>query len=345
MNMTEVKSSKKLIEVALPLDDINEESAREKQPFTRNHPRSLHIWWARRPFVTARAILFAQLVNDPGYQQDGGFKYGVNKREAEAKRAKLFDIIRDLVKWENTNNEEVLERARAAIWESWREVCHLNRNHPEAAELFDPEKLPASHDPFAGGGSIPLEAQRLGLESHASDLNPVAVLINKAMIEIPPRFKNKPPVGPDSEGQSSLVEEWVGAKGLAEDIKRYGAQLSQKAWDKIGHLYPKVMLPDSYGGGEATVLAWLWARTVASPNPAAGGKQVPLISSYWLCKKKGKEAYVEPVVDGLDYGFEVRRGVPENFDTVSAGTKMARGANFQCLLTGAPISAAYVKAE
>lgn len=340
--MVQIKSPKKLIEVALPLDDINAAAAREKS-IRHGHPSTLHLWWARRPLAAARAVLFAQLVNDPGYQRELG--YGVNKQEAERKREKLFDIIRDLVKWENTNNEEVLNRAREAIWESWRETCHLNRNHPQAAELFNPEKLPASHDPFAGGGSIPLEAQRLGLESHASDLNPVAVLINKAMIEIPPRFKNKPPVGPDAEGQPSLVEEWGGAKGLAEDIKRYGAQLSQKVWDKIGHLYPKVMLPDSYGGGEATVLAWLWARTVTSPNPAAEGKQVPLVSSYWLCKKKGKEAYVEPVVDGLDYYFEVRRGVPENVDTVAAGTKMARGANFQCLLTGAPISSDYVKAE
>jgi len=340
--MTDIKSPKKLIEVALPLDDINAAAAREKS-IRHGHPSTLHLWWARRPLAAARAVLFAQLVNDPGYQRELG--YGVNKQEAERKREVLFDIIRDLVKWENTNNEEVLNRAREAIWESWRETCHLNRNHPQAAELFSPEKLPASHDPFAGGGSIPLEAQRLGLESHASDLNPVAVLINKAMIEIPPRFKSKPPVGSDIEGQSSLVEEWVGAKGLAEDIKRYGAQLSQRAWDKIGHLYPKVTLPDSYGGGEATVLAWLWARTVASPNPAAEGKQVPLISSYWLCKKKGKEAYVEPVVDGLKYYFEVRRGVPENVEMVAAGTKMARGANFQCLLTGAPISADYVKAE
>ncbi|WP_077459619.1 DUF1156 domain-containing protein [Salinivibrio kushneri] len=261
--MQPIKSPKKLIEVALPLDDINIAAAREKS-IRHGHPSTLHLWWARRPLAAARAVLFAQLVNDPGYQRKLG--YGVNKKEAELKRETLFQIVRDLVKWENTNNEEVLNRARAAIWESWRETCHLNRNHPSASELFNPEKLPASHDPFAGGGSIPLEAQRLGLESHGSDLNPVAVLINKAMIEIPPRFKDKAPIAPDNKEQQSLVEEWKGAKGLAEDIKRYGAQLSERVRNKIGHFYPEVTLPEAYGGGEATVLAWLWARTVISVN-------------------------------------------------------------------------------
>lgn len=342
--MAKIKSPKKLIQVALPLDNINAAAAREKS-IRHGHPSTLHLWWARRPLAAARAVLFAQLVNDPGYQQGGGFKYGVNKQQAEIKRQKLFDIMRDLVKWENTNNEEVLNRAREAIWESWRETCHLNRNHPQAAELFDPDKLPAFHDPFAGGGAIPLEAQRLGMESYASDLNPVAVMINKAMIEIPPRFKDKAPIGPEVDSQANLVNEWSGAKGLAEDIRRYGVLLSQKAYEKIGQYYPPVKLPDSFGGGSATVLAWLWARTVASPNPAAQGKRVPLISSFWLCKKKGKEVYVEPVVDGLDYRFEVKRGVPSNPKAVSAGTKVARGANFQCLITGSPISADYVKAE
>ncbi len=156
------------------------------------------------------------MVNDPGYQQSEGFKYGVNKKEAEIKREKLFQIIRDLVKWENTNNEEVLNRAREAIWESWRETCHLNRNHPQAAELFNPDKLPAFHDPFAGGGAIPLEAQRLGLESYASDLNPVAVMINKAMIEIPPKFAGQRPVGPLPQGekQGKLMDDWSGATRL-----------------------------------------------------------------------------------------------------------------------------------
>ena len=344
--MTAIKSPKKLIEVALPLDDINREAAREKS-IRHGHPSTLHLWWARRPLAAARAVLFAQMVNDPGYQQGGGFKYGVNKEEAAKRREELFDTIRELVKWENTNNEEVLERARAEIRKSWREVCELNRDHPRAAELFDPDKLPAFHDPFAGGGAIPLEAQRLGLEAWASDLNPVAVMINKAMIEIPPRFADRAPVGPIPEGekQKRMMDTWAGATGLAEDIYRYGVLLNQKAFEKIGQFYPKISLPDFYGGGEATVLAWLWARTVASPSPAAQGKHVPLISSFWLCKKKGKEAYVEPVVTGTAYHFEVRKGRPADPKAVGTGTKTARGANFRCLLTGAPISADYVKAE
>ena len=193
--MTQIKSPKKLIEVALPLDDINAAAAREKS-IRHGHPSTLHLWWARRPLAAARAVIFAQMVNDPGYQQGAGFKYGVNKQEAAKKREKLFNILRELVKWENTNNEAVLEEAREAIRESWREICALNKDHPQAAELFNPEQLPGFHDPFAGGGALPLEAQRLGLASHASDLNPVAVTINKAMIEIPPKFAGREPVGP-----------------------------------------------------------------------------------------------------------------------------------------------------
>jgi putative DNA methylase len=239
--MTKIYSPKKLIEVALPLDDINVAAAREKS-IRHGHPSTLHLWWARRPLAAARAVIFAQMVNDPGYQQDGGFKFGVNKKEAELKREKLFQIIRDLVKWENTNNEEVLNRAREAIKQSWRETCHLNRNHPQADELFNPQKLPAFHDPFAGGGAIPLEAQRLGLESYASDLNPVAVMINKAMIEIPPKFAGQTPVGPlpDGEKQQNMMEDWSGVKGLAEDVRRYGHWMREEAFKRIGHLYPTV---------------------------------------------------------------------------------------------------------
>ena len=191
--MTPIKSPKKLIEVALPLDAINAAAAREKS-IRHGHPSTLHLWWARRPLAAVRAVIFAQMVNDPGYQQGGGFKYGINKEKAQLERERLFKIIEDLVLWENTNNEEVLERARAEIRRSWREVCELNKSYPQAAELFNPDKLPAFHDPFAGGGALPLEAQRLGLESYASDLNPVAVTINKAMIEIPPRFAGQVPV-------------------------------------------------------------------------------------------------------------------------------------------------------
>jgi putative DNA methylase len=193
--MATIKAPKKLIEVALPLDAINVASAREKS-IRHGHPSTMHLWWARRPLAAARAVLFAQLVNDPGYQQGGGFRYGVNKEKATLERERLFKIIEDLVRWENTNNPEVLDRARAEIWRSWKETCELNKSHPLAQELFNPEILPAFHDPFAGGGSLPLEAQRLGLESFASDLNPVAVLINKATVELPPKFSSVHPVGP-----------------------------------------------------------------------------------------------------------------------------------------------------
>ena len=277
--MHPIKTPKKLIEVALPLDDINAAAAREKS-IRHGHPSTLHLWWARRPLAAARAVIFAQMVNDPGFEIGGGFRRGVNKKEAEIKREQLFDIIRDLVKWENTNNEEVLNRAREAIRESWRETCELNKKHPQAAELFNPEKLPAFHDPFAGGGAIPLEAQRLGLESYASDLNPVAVMINKAMIEIPPKFAGQAPVGPLVPGdkQPDMHEDWSGAKGLAEDVRRYGHWMREEAFKRIGHLYPKVLITEEmaaerddlkpYVGEELTVIAWLWARTVKSPNPA-----------------------------------------------------------------------------
>lgn len=350
--MTAIKSPKKLIEVALPLDDINAAAAREKS-IRHGHPSTLHLWWARRPLAAARAVLFAQLVNDPGYQRELG--YGVNKQEAERKREKLFDIIRDLVKWENTNNEEVLNRTREAIWESWRETCHLNRNHPQAAELFNPEKLPAFHDPFAGGGAIPLEAQRLGLESYASDLNPVAVMINKAMIEIPPKFAGQPPVGPIPEGekQQTMHEDWSGSKGLAEDVRRYGQWVHEKAFERVGNLYPKVRVtpeiveerPDleKYEGEELTVIAWLWVRTVNSPSPAFEGVEVPLSSTYLLSKKNGDDHYVELKIDGHDWRFIVKRGVAP--DEAKKGNKLARGANFSCILSGSPIGHKYVKEQ
>ena len=348
-----IRLPKKLIEVALPLDDINVACAHEKMPGIGPHPRGIHLWWARRPLAAARAVLFAQLVNDPSYQRELG--YGVNKKEAEIKREKLFQIIRDLVKWENTNNEVVLNRAREAIWESWRETCRLNRNHPQAAELFNPDKLPAFHDPFAGGGAIPLEAQRLGLESYASDLNPVAVMINKAMIEIPPRFAGQKPVGPlpSGEKQVDLMEDWSGARGLAEDVRRYGHWMHAEAFKRIGQLYPKVKItpemvakrPDlkAYQGEVLTVIAWLWARTVKSPNPAFSHVDVPLAASFVLSSKKGKEAYVQPVIEGDSYRFEVRVGAqPEG---AKQGTKLSRGANFNCLFSDTPIQPKYIYSE
>ena len=358
--MTQIKSPKKLIEVALPLDDINAAAAREKS-IRHGHPSTLHLWWARRPLAAARAVIFAQMVNDPGYQQGEGFKYGVNKQEAAKKREKLFNILRELVKWENTNNETVLNEARAAIKESWREICALNKDHPQAAELFNPEKLPGFHDPFAGGGALPLEAQRLGLESYASDLNPVAVTINKAMIEIPPKFAGRAPIGPElasdkvskKKATKDAFEDWSGAKGLAEDVRRYGAWIRDEAQKRIGHLYPKIAIttemvaerPDlqPYLGEELTVIAWLWARTVKSPNPAFSHVDVPLASTFIISSKAGKEAYVEPVVEGESHRFTIKVGIPPA--GAKEGTKIGRGGNFQCLISGSPIPVKLIREQ
>ena len=350
-----IKSPRKLIEVALPLDAINAAAAQEKgNPFLKGHPRNLHQWWARRPMAIARAVIFSQLVNDPGYQQGGGFKYGKNKKEAAAERKRLFKIIEDLVLWENSTNEDVLERARCEIRRSWREVCELNKDHPQAAKLFNPAKLPVLHDPFAGGGAIPLEAQRLGLEAYASDLNPVAVLINKAMIEIPPSFAGNPPINPASRKEKHLIErEWQGAQGLAEDVRYYSRQVLAEAERRIQHLYPKIEIttemakdrPDlkSLVGQKLTVTTWLWARTVKSPNPAFRHVDVPLVATFVFSSKEGKEAYVCPVVEEDHYRFDVRLGKPPV--EAKSGTKLARGANFRCVVSGSAIEPDYIKSE
>jgi putative DNA methylase len=362
--MHPVKAPKKLIEVALPLDAINVASAREKS-IRHGHPSTLHLWWARRPLAAARAVIFAQMVNDPGYQQGSGFRYGVNKEKAALERERLFKIIEELVLWESTNNEDVLTRARAEIVRSWRETCELNKNHPRASELFDPERLPAFHDPFAGGGALPLEAQRLGLESYASDLNPVAVTINKAMIEIPPKFSGRAPVGPRlvSDKQAKFNEDWSGARGLAEDVRRYGAWMRAEAERRIGHLYPRITVTPEIlaanngvdgqrneglaglaAGQKLTVIAWLWARTVKSPNPAFSHVDVPLASTFILSSKADQQTYVHPVVHGDRWHFEVRTGTPPA--SAKDGSKAeGRGANFACLLSGMPIGGDYIKAE
>ena len=252
----------------------------------------------------------------------------------------------------------MLQQARDEIRASWRRACADHADHPRAAELFDPERLPAFHDPFAGGGALPLEAQRLGLEAHASDLNPVAVLINKAMIELPPKFAGRPPVHPDARSEGELLgAKWTGARGLAEDVRYYGRWMREEAERRIGHLYPKVAVTDEmvrerpdlqpYAGREMTVIAWLWARTVKSPNPAFAQAEVPLVSTFMLSTKQGKEAYVEPVIgaDGYRYRFTVKVGAPPDAAAAKAGTKLARGANFRCLVSGVPIPPDYIRAE
>lgn len=349
-----IKTPKKLIEVALPLDDINVAAAREKS-IRHGHPSTLHLWWARRPLAAARAVIFSQMVNDPGYERHLG--RGMNKKDAQIERERLFGILRKLVVWENTNNEAVLEEARAEIWKSWRETCALNKSHPDAATLFNPEKLPAFHDPFAGGGALPLEAQRLGLESYASDLNPVAVLINKAMIEIPPKFAGRAPVGPlppatgKKDATRNAFEDWSGAKGLAEDVRRYGYWMRKEAFMRIGHLYPQVDLttgkPISNGTGTqenaATVIAWIWVRTVKSPNPAFSHVDVPLASTFILSSKAGKESFVDPIIEGDSYRFSVRNSKPP--ESAKAGTTAGKRSAFLCLLSGVAIDYNYIRAE
>lgn len=318
---------KKLIEVALPLDDINKACVKEKS-IRHGHPSTLHLWWARRPLAAARAVLFAQLVNDPGGER--GYKKGMTKEQARLEREKLFDIIRDLVKWENTNNEEVLERARTEIRKSWEETC---KEFPE----YKLNEFPAFHDPFAGGGSIPLEAQRLGLEAHASDLNPVAVLINKAMIEIPQKFAGRPSVGAAPDRKSTKAN--AGQNGLAEDILHYGSWMREEAFRRIGHLYPQIELPKEYGGGKANVIAWIWCRTVLSPDPALSTIEVPLVRSFMLSKKRGM--WAEPVIhrNGKEYHFEIRQGEKPSLD----GTVSRKGG--VCLLSKTAIPFKYIRVE
>lgn len=403
---------KKLIEVSLPLKAINAESAREKS-IRHGHPSTLHLWWARRPLAACRAVLFASLVDDP--DSDPQYIKANGKLDEEAagtKRANLFNLIEELVMWENSNNPSVINSARAEIARciasrlvetgkldkktdigqgvtAWDIVtkCHCRpadgmydkkagrvrfrletKQLPDAdiVNAFLAEHAPPVLDPFAGGGSIPLEAQRLGLRAYASDLNPVPVLINKALIEIPPRFSGQSPVNPVShesgaatkeKGKQSkkLVEhEWPGGKGLAEDVRYYGQWLRDEAEKRIGTLYPRAQITPQmasdrpelipYVGQQLTVIAWLWARTINSPNPAFPDTQVPLVSTFMLSMKEGQEAWVDPIVEGNEYRFSVKSGPPKDRLKATSGTKLAR-ANFSCLLSGAPISGDYIKSE
>ena len=305
---------KKLIEVALPLEAINKESAREKS-IRHGHPSTLHLWWARRPLATCRAVLFASLVDDPSSLPE----QFPTEAEQDKERQRLFRLIEELVKWDNSNNPTILKAAHDEILKS-------TGGNP-----------PPIYDPFCGGGSIPLEAQRLGLEAHGSDLNPVAVLITKALIEIPPKFAGQPPVNPAAKKKMSGKGMWTGARGLADDVRYYGQWMRDRAVERIGHLYPKVKLPS---GDDATVIAWLWARTVVCPNPACG-VQMPLVRSFLLSAKTGKQAWVEPIVEHehRTISFEVRTGdgaPPE-------GTVNRRGA--RCIACGTSVPLDHVRSE
>jgi putative DNA methylase len=349
---------KKLIEVALPLEAINAASSREKS-IRHGHPSTLHLWWARRPLAACRAVLFAQLVDDPSEHVDALLADSKTHAEAEAELAKrvrgweerqgdrsedavaipkptieevvadlerqrLFRIIEELVIWENSTNEEVLDRARAEILRSCDGV------------------LPPVYDPFSGGGSIPLEAQRLGLPAYGSDLNPVAVMIGKAMIEIPPKFRGNDPIHPGMPERNH----YRNAEGLAEDVKYYGQWMRERALERIGHLYPQVDLPKEYGGGKATVIAWIWARTVPSPDPAFSDMYVPLASSFLVSSKKGKEVWIEPIIDRAAKSIEYRirkGGTKEEIEKAKTGTTAGKRQAFICPVSGTPITYDYIR--
>ena len=335
-------SRKKLIEVALPLGAINAASAREKS-IRHGHPSTLHLWWARRPLAACRAVLFAQMVDDPSSVPEEF----PDEASREKERRRLFDIVERLVKWKNSNDPRVIGAARREIARSVARGQGVPPPRTRAGiDAFLAEHAPPALDPFCGGGSIPLEAQRLGLRAHGSDLNPVAVLITKALVELPPRFAGLPPVNPEAQTRFATGAAWNGrgAEGLAEDVRHYGQWMRDEATKRIGHLYPKARLAD---GSEANAIAWLWARTVASPNPAARGAHVPLASSFVLSSKKGKEAIVVPVVENGGYRFAVKTEDigPDELAQAKAGTKASRGANFVCLLSGAPVPGDHIKAE
>ena len=310
---------RKLIEVSLPLEAINRESAREKS-IRHGHPSTLHLWWARRPLAAARAVLFAQLVDDPSSHPD---EFPTEEAQ-RAERERLHDLIERLVMWENIRDEKLFAQAHAEILKS------TDGNPPPIL------------DPFAGGGTIPLEAQRLGLEAHASDLNPVAVLINKALIELPPKFRDQPPVFPGLA--ESQIRTWRGAEGLAADVRAYGQWMRNEAEQRIGHLYPDATLPD---GTTAPVIAWIWARTVTCPNPACG-IEMPLVRSWWLGKKKGKEAYVVPRVvpdagpqSGFRVQFDISHDAKAGPTADNDGTVGRTGAI--CVACQSPVDLEYVR--
>ncbi len=323
------KVRKKLIEVALPLPEINDASAYDKMPGIGPHPKGIHHWWARLPLPTARAVLFASVVTDPSDDPAWSDK---SEQEQDAERERLFGIIRRMMGKKLHEHPEVYAEARAEM------LKHCDG------------KLPPVLDPFAGGGSIPLEAARLGFEAHAADLNPVAVLLNKCNLELAPRWHNHPPVNPEDRAKIGGGEAWTGTRGLAADVRYYGRLIRQRAQEKIGHLYPKVRLPKEYGGGEANVIAWLWARTVASPEPSAKGAHVPVAATYMLSTKAGKLAWVQPecddsALDGWRFSVRTGRANEQQVATARLGARAGKAQDFLCLLTHTPITREYIQSE
>ena len=327
---------KKLIEVALPLEAINIASQKETNPFLKHHPRQMHFWWARRPLTACRAMVFALLVDDPSAWPE----IFPTEETQKTERQRLFHVIEDLIKWDNSEDKNAILRAQVELARSI--ARSQGENMPQkvkAISKYLAQKLPPVLDPFCGRGIIPLEAQRLGLQAFASDLNPIAVLITKGLTEIPPRFAGLPPVNPKSRKDRRLFDaDWSGTKGLAEDVRYYGTWMREEAERGIGHLYPKVKLRKEEGGGEAIVIAWLWARTVKCPNPVCGA-HMPLVRSFALSKKRGKQAWVEPIVKGNTYQFKVRTGHGKSRE----GTVRNRAVH--CLCCGATTGLPYIRTE
>jgi putative DNA methylase len=344
---------KKLIEVALPLQAINVESLRRKQKAPKGWPTSFHKWWAQRPLAAARAVIFAQLVDDPSASPD----LFPTEEEQQKERDRLFRIIEDLVLWDNSANDSVREKVHDEIWKSWRRACADNGTTWSDSAKLDPNILPPFWDPFSGSGSLPLSAQWLGVESYATDLNPVAVLINKALIEIPYRFALNPPVNPTTRDvEPALIgRNWSGSQGLAEDVRAYARWMREEASARIGQFYPDVKITTAeastredlreFKGETLSVVAWLWTRTVKSPNPAFRDVDVPLASTFVLSSKAGKEAFVVPQIEGNNYRFVVKLGRPDVNAEIMGGTKLLNGANFRCLMSGTPIPSRYIMDE
>ncbi|MBY5703003.1 DUF1156 domain-containing protein [Rhizobium leguminosarum] len=346
--MTTSSLRRKLIEVSIPIEAINAESSRRKQKAPKGYPTAIHKYWAQRPVAACRAILFAQLVDDPSAWPDR-FPTDV---EQEVERQRLHRIIERMCLWDSSNDDSVMDLAR---WEIARSVAWgLGQEPPSKDDRhailnFLETKAPPVYDPFSGGASIPLEAQRLGLRAFGSDLNPVAVLIGKSLVEIPPKFAGFAPVNPKSRVELARGASWSGrgAQGLADDVRFYANWMREEAIKRIGNLYPTVSMPS---GSQGTVIAWLWARTIKSPDPAARGAMVPLVSTFLLSSKEGRKVWVVPELDDAapnGYKFVVTTGIPNKADEskIRNGTKSGRGSNFTCLLTGSPISDVYVKSE
>ena len=339
---------KKLIEVNIPLQAINVESAKDAS-LTHGHPSTLHRYWARRPLAACRAVIFASMVDDPSECKDEF----PTEPEQNAERNRLHNIIKRLVIWKTCNDENLLAEARYEIaysaarnnGENLNVFREKFKNDPKAVLKYLRDHCPAVYDPFCGGGSIPLEAQRLGLRARASDLNPLPVLLNKAMIELPPKFHDQNPVNPDADplgmftgtGRNRTRAPWKGTAGLAADIRYYGTWMREEAYKRIGHLYPKAQLPD---GTSATVVAWLWARTVPCSNPACG-LQMPLVKTFQLSKKKGNEHWTKPIIDRESN--TISWVVQTNSEGVPKSTVNRTGA--YCCGCGTAVKLAYVREQ